>query len=250
VQYYLAVVSLVLGLVVGSFLNVVIYRLPRKESLVRPASHCPACGKPVRWHDNIPVAGWLVLRGACRDCGAPISARYPVVEGLTGLLFLGCFLRFGVEWRLLIGWAFVACMVAIAFIDYDHMIIPNKIVLPGTVIGLAASVAVSPHAWWKCVAASVGAAFFMFLLALIWAGGMGPGDIKMAAFMGAVLGASVIVGLLAAFLLGAMVGIGLLATHRKSRKDKIPFGPYLAVGSVIALFVGQLLLDSYVGLLR
>lgn len=249
-QYYLAVVSFVLGLVVGSFLNVVIYRLPRKESLARPASHCPACGHPVRWRDNIPVVGWLALRGTCRDCGVPISPRYPAVEGLTGLLFLGCSLRFGLDWRTLIGWAFVSCMVAIAFIDYDHMIIPNNIVLPGTVIGLAASVAVDPQNWWKYLVGSVGAAAFMFLLAMIWAGGMGPGDIKMAGFMGAVLGAAVIVGLLAAFLLGALVGVTLLATHKKSRKDKIPFGPYLAAGSVISLFAGQLLLDSYVGFLR
>jgi leader peptidase (prepilin peptidase)/N-methyltransferase len=135
-QYYLAVVSLALGLVVGSFLNVVIYRLPRRESLVRPGSHCPSCGNPVRWHDNVPVFGWLVLRGKCRDCRQHIPIRYPLVEALTGIAFLLCFLRFGVDWPLLVAWAFVAALVAIAFIDYDHMIIPDKIVLPGALLGL------------------------------------------------------------------------------------------------------------------
>jgi leader peptidase (prepilin peptidase) / N-methyltransferase len=247
-QYYLAVVSLILGLVVGSFLNVVIYRLPLRQSLVRPSSHCPSCGKPVRWHDNVPVFGWIVLRGRCRDCRLPISVRYPAIEALTGVLFLLCFVRFGVDWPILVGFGFVACMVAIAFIDYDHMIIPNKIVLPGTVIGLAASIAINPHDWWKYVAASAGSAFFLFLLAMIWAGGMGPGDIKLAAFMGAVLGTTVIVALFASFFLGAIAGVFLIATRKRTRKDKIPFGPYLAAGSVIALLVGQMLVHSYVGL--
>jgi leader peptidase (prepilin peptidase) / N-methyltransferase len=247
VQYYLAVVSLLLGLVVGSFLNVVIYRLPRHESLVRPPSHCPACSSLVRWHDNVPVFGWLMLRGKCRDCGQRISVRYPLVEGMTGVAFCLCFVRFGVQWPVLVAFAFVAAMIAIAFIDWDKMIIPNSIVLPGTVIGLAASIAISPGDWWKYLAASAGAAAFLFVLAMIWAGGMGPGDIKMAMFMGAVLGTAVIVGLFAAFLIGALAGVVLMATKKRTRKDKIPFGPYLAVGAILALFFGGPLLHSYVG---
>jgi leader peptidase (prepilin peptidase) / N-methyltransferase len=247
-EYYLAVVSLLLGLVVGSFLNVVIYRLPRKESLVRPASHCPSCGNPVRWHDNVPVLGWMMLRGKCRDCGQRISVRYPLVEAITGIAFLLCFLRFGVDWPLLVAWTFVAAAVAVAFIDYDHRIIPDKIVLPGLLIGLIASIAINPQDWWKYLAASAGAAVFMFVLAMIWANGMGPGDIKMAAFMGAVLGSGVIIALFTAFFVGAVAGVILMATHKRTRKDSIPFGPYLAIGAVLGVFVGQTLLHSYLGI--
>ena len=193
-------VSLLLGLVLGSFLNVVIYRLPRSESLVRPGSRCPRCGTPIRWYDNIPVLSWLLLRGRCRACDVRIPIRYPLVEAITGIAFALAFWRFGLDWPLLVAWAFIAAMVAVAFIDYDHMIIPNKIVLPGAVIGLMASVAIHPQRWWVYVAGSLGAAAFMFLLAMLWPGGMGPGDIKMALFMGAVLGAYVVVALFAAFL--------------------------------------------------
>jgi len=138
-------------------------------------------------------------------------------------------------------------MVAVAFIDYDHMIIPNKIVLPGAVMGLLASMALDPQRWWVYVAGSLGAAAFMFALALIWPGGMGPGDIKLALFMGAVLGAYVMVALFVAFLLGSLVGIFMLLVQKRSRKEKIPFGPYLAMGAILAALVGETLLNSYLG---
>jgi leader peptidase (prepilin peptidase) / N-methyltransferase len=245
VQYYLYAVALVLGLAVGSFLNVVIYRLPRHESLVRPGSHCPSCGAPIRFYDNVPIISWLLLRGRCRDCRSSISARYPLVEAITGVSFVLAFWRFGQDWRLLVAWAFIAAMVAVAFIDYDHMIIPNKIVLPGAVMGLVASMALDPQRWWVYIAGSLGAGTFMFALALIWPGGMGPGDIKMALFMGAVLGAYVMVALFAAFLLGSLVGVFMLVVQKRSRKEKIPFGPYLAMGAILAALVGETLLNSY-----
>lgn len=246
--YYLAAVSFLFGLVVGSFLNVVIYRLPRNESLVRPGSHCPKCGKPVRWYDNVPVLGWLLLRGRCRDCREPISIRYPLVEVATGLGFLLAFWRVGVDWPLLIAWAFIAVMICVALIDYDHMIIPDKIVLPAALIGLAASIAVDPQDWWKYLAGGLGAAAFMFVLVMVWPGGMGPGDVKMALLMGAVLGAAVMVALFLAFFLGAVAGVFLIATRRRTRKDAIPFGPYLALGGIVAILAGQGVLQSYVGL--
>ncbi len=246
-QYYLYAVALMLGLAVGSFLNVVIYRLPRHESLVRPGSHCPSCGTPIRAYDNIPIVSWLILRGKCRNCRSPISARYLLVEAITGASFVLAFWRFGLDWRLLVAWAFIAAMVAVAFIDYDHMIIPNKIVLPGAVMGLIASMALDPQRWWVYVAGSLGAAAFMFALALIWPGGMGPGDIKLALFMGAVLGAYVMVALFVAFLLGSLVGIFMLLVQKRSRKEKIPFGPYLAMGAILAALVGETLLNSYLG---
>ena len=244
-QYYFYAVSLLLGLVLGSFLNVVIYRLPRHESLVRPGSRCPSCETPIRFYDNIPVASWLVLRGRCRACGSRISPRYPLVEAITGAAFALAFWRFGLDWPLLVAWAFIAAMVAVAFIDYDHMIIPNKIVLPGAVVGLMASVAIHPQRWWVYVAGSLGAAAFLFLLAMVWPGGMGPGDIKMALFMGAVLGAYVMVALFAAFFFGAIVGVFLLLVQKRSLKEKIAFGPYLALGAVVATLVGETLLNSY-----
>jgi leader peptidase (prepilin peptidase)/N-methyltransferase len=247
VQYYLYAVALMLGLVVGSFLNVVIYRLPRHESLVRPGSHCPSCGTPIRAYDNIPIVSWLILRGKCRNCRSRISARYVLVEAITGASFVLAFWRFGLDWRLLVAWAFIAAMVAVAFIDYDHMIIPNKIVLPGAVMGLLASMALDPQRWWVYVAGSLGAAAFMFALALIWPGGMGPGDIKLALFMGAVLGAYVMVALFVAFFLGSLVGVFMLLVQKRSRKEKIPFGPYLAMGAILAALVGETLLNSYLG---
>lgn len=244
-QYYFYALSALLGLILGSFLNVVIYRIPRRESLVRPGSHCPSCGQPIHFYDNVPVFSWLVLRGKCRSCHISISVRYPLVELITGIAFVVAFWRFGPDWQLLVAWGFIAAMVAVAFIDFDHMIIPNKIVLPGALLGLMASIAIDPHRWWVYVAGSVGAATFMFILAMVWPGGMGPGDIKMALFMGAVLGAYVMVALFAAFFLGSIVGIFMLVVQKRSRKEKIPFGPYLASGAVLAILVGETLLKSY-----
>lgn len=246
--YYLAVVSLLLGLVVGSFLNVVIYRLPRGESLIRPGSHCPKCAHPVRWFDNVPVLSWLVLRGRCRDCGEPIAVRYPLVEAATGIGFVLAFWRIGLDWPLLVAWAFIAVMITVALIDHDHMIIPDKIVLPGALLGLGAAIAVDPQGWWTYLVGSLGAATFMFLLVMLWPGGMGPGDVKMALLMGAVLGASVTVALFLAFFVGAAAGVFLLATRRRTRKDQIPFGPYLGLGGIVAVLAGQSVLQSYIGL--
>ncbi|OFW57184.1 MAG: hypothetical protein A2133_08765 [Actinobacteria bacterium RBG_16_64_13] len=245
--YVLYVLSLLLGLVIGSFVNVVIYRLPRRESLVRPGSHCPNCDAPVRWFDNIPVASWLILRGKCRACRDRISVRYLLVESITAAAFVLAMWRFGFAWQLLVAWAFITAMVAIAFIDYDHMLIPNKIVLPGALLGLVASIAINPQRWWVYLAGSAGAAAFMFMLVMIWPGGMGPGDIKMALFMGAVLGAYVIVALFAAFLLGSVAGLYLMVVQKRSRKTRVPFGPYLALGAVLAVFVGESILRWYTG---
>lgn len=248
-QAFQYVYSVLFGLVLGSFLNVVIYRLPRSESLARPGSHCPSCGAGIHWYDNVPVASWLILRGRCRACGQTISPRYLVVEIMTGALFGLAAWRFGLEWRLLVAWAFIAAMIAVAFIDYDRMIIPNRIVLPGALIGLGASVALDPHGWWVYLVSSVGAATFIFALVMLWPGGMGPGDIKMSLFMGAVLGTSVIVGLFLAFLSGSVVGVYMMVVRKRSRKTKIPFGPFLALGAVLAMFCGQAIIDSYMSVI-
>jgi leader peptidase (prepilin peptidase)/N-methyltransferase len=239
------VFSVLFGLVLGSFLNVVIYRVPRHESLVRPGSHCPGCGTAIHWYDNIPVVSWLALRGHCRSCGTSISIRYLVVEALTGIAFGLAMWKFGLHWRVLVAWAFIAAMIAVAFIDYDHMIIPNKIVLPGALIGLAASVALDPHDWWVYLVSAAGAAVFIFVLIMVWPGGMGPGDMKMALFMGAVLGPGVIVGMFAGFFFGSVVGIYLIVVKKRSRKTRVPFGPFLALGSIVAIFFGGTIIDAY-----
>lgn len=246
---YTGVIVTLAGLVVGSFLNVVIYRLPRGESLAWPGSHCPSCGHAVRWYDNIPVLSFALLGGRCRDCRAHISARYPLVEGLTGCLFLAAFLIHGAEWRTLQLLVFLAISVTVAFIDIDRRIIPDKIVLPGAVLGLASSVFLSPERWWTFVAAGLGAAGFLFVLGLLWPGGMGFGDVKFALFMGFVLGAGVIVALFAAFLVGGVAGLVLLAAGLKKRTDKVPFGPYLSLGALAAALAGSSILDWYLSLL-
>jgi leader peptidase (prepilin peptidase)/N-methyltransferase len=149
------------------------------------------------------------------------------------------------HWRVLVAWAFIAAMIAVAFIDYDHMIIPNKIVLPGALIGLAASVALDPHDWWVYLVSAAGAAVFIFVLIMVWPGGMGPGDMKMALFMGAVLGPGVIVGMFAGFFFGSVVGIYLIVVKKRSRKTRVPFGPFLALGSIVAIFFGGTIIDAY-----
>jgi prepilin signal peptidase PulO-like enzyme (type II secretory pathway) len=172
-----------------------------------------------------------------------------VVMAITSVAFLLAFLRFGLAWRLPLAWFFIAVMIVVAFIDWELMIIPNKIVLPAAIIGLAATIALDPGRWWVYLVSAIGAALFLFILALIWPGGMGAGDIKLALFMGAVLGTLVVAAMFLAFLFGAVVGLILIASKLKTRKDHIPFGPYLALGSVIALLYGEWMLGAYLDIL-
>lgn len=239
--------SFLLGLVIGSFLNVVIYRVPLRRSLSHPGSHCPHCGHPIRWYDNIPVVSWVILRGRCRDCADPIGPRYPLVEALTGVLFALAAMIAGWDLRVLLLWGFFAVLVAVTFIDIDHMLILNRVVLPAAALGLAASVALTPSRWWEYLVAGSGAALFLFVVALLWPGGMGLGDVKLALLLGFVLGVEVIVAMFAAFLVGGLVGIGLLVVGKRSRKDRIPFGPFLALGGIIGSLVGEQVLTWYMG---
>jgi len=237
----------VLGLLVGSFLNVVIYRLPRGESLVRPASRCPSCGTPVRPYDNVPVISWLLLRGRCRSCGVAISARYPLVEALTGAVFVGVALTRGVEDDLAVWLPFAAMLIAVAGIDLDHRIIPNKILLPAAIWGLAATIAFRPDNVDDALIAG-GIAFAALLLAaLAYPAGMGMGDVKLAGVMGIYLGSSVAPAMLVAFLSGSIVGLLIIAREgRDARKKAVPFGPFLALGGLVGIFCGPELVDVYV----
>lgn len=240
------------GLVIGSFLNVVIYRLPRGQSLVKPRSRCTSCGEEIRWYDNVPVLSWIALRAKCRACGEGISVRYPMVEALTGGSFALAAWRFGVEWELLLAWFVVAVLISLALIDLDHMIIPHAITLPGIVIGMGAAIALHPSDWWVFLASGAGAALFCFVLAVAWpGGGMGGGDVTMAMFLGGVLGfPAVLVAFFLAFLLGSVVGVYIIIILKKSRKTKVPFGPFLSVGGFVALFFGEAIANGYLDLFR
>ena len=236
-----------LGLLVGSFLNVVIHRLPRGESLVRPASRCPSCGAAIKPYDNVPVLSWLLLRGRCRNCGVAIGVRYPIVEALTAAVFVGAALARGVDDDLALWLPFAAMLIAVAGIDLDHRIIPNKILLPAAIWGLAATIAFRPDNVDDSLIAG-GVAFGALLLAAVaYPAGMGMGDVKLAGVMGIYLGSGVAPAMLVAFLAGSVVGLAIIAREgRDARKKGVPFGPFLALGGLVGIFAGPELVDVYV----
>lgn len=238
----------VLGAALGSFINVVIYRLPRGESLVAPGSRCPRCGAPIRPADNIPLLSFLLLRGRCRACRAAIGWRYPLVEAVAGALLALVWWRFAPAglWPITAAALFSLSLLAVFFIDLDHRIVPNAITYPGVAAGLA--LALLQQRFAPSLAAALGAGAFFFVIAVASRGGMGGGDIKLAAMMGAFLGwPATLVAVLSAFVLGAAAGLALIAAGRRSRKDAIPFGPALAVGGMVALLAGDVLLRWWWG---
>jgi leader peptidase (prepilin peptidase)/N-methyltransferase len=235
-----------LGLLIGSFLNVVAYRLPRGESLVKPRSRCTSCGEEVRPYDNVPVLSWLVLRGRCRHCDAKISARYPAVELVTALVFAAVAVVNGLNAELVLTLPFAAMLIAVASIDLEHRIVPNKILLPLAVWAIGAGAFVHLDQLPEMLIAGAGAFTALLLAALAYPGGMGMGDVKLAGVMGLYLGASVIPALLAAFLLGSIVGIAIVARHgAAARKKGVPFAPFMALGGLIGLLAGPELIDLY-----
>ena len=241
----LAFVALV-GAVVGSFLNVVIHRVPRGESLVRPGSRCPRCDTPLSPRDNVPLLSWLLLGGRCRSCHTPISPRYPFVELFTAAAFVGVALARGVDEGLLLELPFVAVLIAVAGIDAEHRIVPNRIVVPAAVFAVAAAGAVEPGHLPELVIAGAGAFTALLLAALAYPAGMGMGDVKLAGVMGLYLGVSVLPALLAAFLVGSIVGIAIVAREGvRARKSGVPFAPFLALGGLVGLLAGSQLLDLY-----
>jgi len=236
----------VVGAVVGSFLNVVIHRLPRGESLVHPRSRCPACGRQIAGYDNVPIVSWLALRGRCRHCGEPISPRYPVVELLTALAFAAVVLVRSFDDDLILELPFVAGLIALAGIDLDHKLLPNKIVYPLAAYGLIAMLLVERDDLLEHVIAGTGAFAFLLVAVIAYPRGMGMGDVKLAGVMGLYLGASVIPALLVAFLSGSLAGIVILAREgAAARKKAIPFGVFLALGGIIGVLAGPELIDLY-----
>jgi leader peptidase (prepilin peptidase)/N-methyltransferase len=241
-----AALALAPGLALGSFLNVVATRLPRRQSLVRPSSACRSCGSPIAWWDNVPLLAYALLRGRCRSCREPIGVLYPAVELTTALLVAGCVLAFGLSLRALTAAVFCAALVVVSATDLEHRIIPNRVVGPASALVLLLQTLDRPSLEWPV--AAFGASAFLLAAALAYPGGMGMGDVKLAFLMGATLGRNVAAAMMIGMVAALLPSIVLFARHGASaRKMGIPFGPFLAVGSVVALFAGSWLLHAYLG---
>ncbi len=248
----LAIVCAVFGLAIGSFLNVVVWRVPRGESVVRPPSACPGCHKAIRTRDNVPVLGWLLLRGRCRDCGEPISVRYPLVEAGTGALFAMMAVRFGLDAALPAFLYLAAVGLALALIDLDTKRLPDVLTLPaypvgGVLLVVAALVDHEPQRLLQVL--SGGAALFALYYVLWFFGGMGYGDVKLAGVLGGYLGylglAQWIVGTFGGFFIGGIISLILLATGKAGRKTRVPHGPFMLAGTLVGIVAGGLLADAY-----
>ena len=241
---------LLLGLAVGSFLNVCIWRLPREESIIRPGSHCPVCSTALGARDLVPVLSWIFLRGKCRFCGAKISPRYPAVELLTGVLFVWCFLRFGLSPQLVSALVFSAFMVAITFIDLDHQIILDGMLALLAVCGLGLQLWTGAVGFVSMLIGVLVGGGLLLVIAVVSGGGMGGGDVKFAAALGFWLGwPGILLGLFLGFVLGGVISLLLIATGLRGRKDFIPFGPFIAIGAWIVLLYEKKILDWYFGFL-
>ncbi len=240
------IVAGLFGAVIGSFLNVVAHRVPLGESLVSPPSRCPECEAPVKPYDNVPVVSWLLLRGRCRNCGTRISPRYPLVELATALVFAAVVAVRGFDNDLVLELPFVAALIALAAIDFDHKLLPNKIVYPLAVYGVIATLLVDRDDLVENLIAGAGAFAFLLLAVIAYPRGMGMGDVKLAGAMGLYLGLSVIPALLTAFLTGSVVGVVIIAREGAAgRKKAVPFGVFLALGGIVGVLAGPELIDLY-----
>jgi leader peptidase (prepilin peptidase)/N-methyltransferase len=235
------------GAMSGSFLSVVAHRVPRGESIVAPRSRCSSCGTTIAAHDNIPIFSWLLLRGRCRSCGARIPARYPLVEVATGLAFAATALVLHDEpAALALGLALVATLAAVTLTDLELRLIPNRILLVSAIGGVALAAALDPGSLPERAIAAVAAGGLLFAVALAYPKGMGLGDVKLAAVMGLYLGRCVAPALLTAFLVGSVVGLAMIAREGSAaRKMAIPFGPFLAIGGLVGLLAGELIVNWY-----
>jgi leader peptidase (prepilin peptidase) / N-methyltransferase len=235
------------GLLVGSFLNVVVYRLPRDESLMHPRSRCPSCETQLRAVDNIPVVSWLALRGRCHHCKAPISARYPLVELSTAVLYAAVVATQDDAARIVLGLLLVTALVPITLIDIDLRIIPNRITGPAAVAALVAVAVLDTDFLVEAIVAGIAGGGFFLIAALLYPRGMGMGDVKLAGVLGLYLGRAVAPAILIALVSGVLVGAAIIVRKGavEGRKTAVPFGPFLALGGMIAFFVGNELVDAY-----
>jgi leader peptidase (prepilin peptidase)/N-methyltransferase len=243
----LAVLAFAPGLAIGSFLNVIASRLPLRRSIVRPRSACMSCGTPILARDNIPLLSFVLLRGRCRACGVRISWRYPAVEALTAVLVAGAAWKFGLTWSFAIAALLCAALVTVSATDLDRRIIPNRVVLPAAAVLLVANTLMHPSVEW--LAAGLGAAAGLLLATIVYPGGMGMGDVKLALLLGVALGRMVAVALFVGMLAAMVPAVVLLLRHGSAaRKMAIPFGPFLALGGVVGLLAGHSVLHWYLGL--
>jgi leader peptidase (prepilin peptidase) / N-methyltransferase len=249
-----SVFAFLIGSLIGSFLNVCIYRIPRGLSIIRPSSRCPSCNNAIRPYDNVPIMSFLILRGRCRDCGDRIPFRYPAVETMNALFYVTVIWRFGIGWHVPFLFLFCSAMIVITFIDLDYQIIPDAITLPGIPIGLIAGTFLLPDPFVRAgslgftnaLIGLISGGGLFYAIAVLSRGGMGGGDIKMMAMVGTFMGwKSILLTTFAGSLLGSIVGIFLVVFRGRGRKTKIPFGPFLAFGALITLFFGQELLNVY-----
>src|SRR3954464_14830380 len=241
------IAAAVAGLLIGSFLNVVAWRLPRGESLSHPRSRCPGCGTQIAAYDNIPVVSWLLLRGRCRHCGTPISPRYPLVEATTAVLFALVVVAKDDAVEIALGLLLVTALVPITLIDLDLRLIPNRITLPAAVAALIAGVVLDVSFVPEQLIAGAAAGGFFLLAALAYPRGMGMGDVKLAGMLGLYLGRAVAPAIFAGLIAGVVVGAVIVARKgaREGRKTAVPFGPFLALGGLFGLFFGDAVMDAY-----
>ena len=246
-----SVFTFVFGAVVGSFLNVCICRMPKNESVVFPPSHCTKCDYQIRWYDNIPIASYLFLRGRCRRCGERISMQYPLVEFINGALSLALFMRFGLGFVFAVLFLFCCAMVVITFIDLEHQIIPDAITLPGIIVGFVVSFFIPQIGWINSLIGIVAGGGSLLLIAYLYQvfakkDGMGGGDIKLLAMMGAFFGwQAVLFIIFAASMVGSVIGIGVMLAQKKDSTLAIPFGPFLASAAVLYIFCGSRIIGWY-----
>ena len=228
------------GAAIGSFSNVCVYRLPKKLSIISPSSQCPNCGKSISPFDNIPIISFLILRGRCRYCQSPISWRYPIVELITGLIFLSLYLNFRISPQLFIYALLCTSLIIIAFIDLEYKIIPDIITLPGILIGLTLSLTMPHITFSNSIKGFLLGGVLFYIIAILSRGGMGGGDIKLIAMVGSFLGwKNVLLTIFLGSLFGSIVGIVLIILKKKNRKDMVPFGPFLSLGAIVSIFFGR-----------
>lgn len=246
-MFPIASLAFIGGMITGSFVGVVAHRVPRGESIVGPRSMCPSCGSQIAGYDNVPVVSWLLLRGRCRSCHARIPARYPLIELAVGAAFAATAVALSDDpAKLALGLVFVAVLAAITLTDLERRVIPNAILLAGSVLGVAIVAATDPGSLPERAAAAAGAGAFLLLFALVYPRGMGMGDVKLAAVMGIFLGVSVIPALFVGIALGAATGLWLMLRYGpEARKHAVPFGPFLAIGGLTGLLVGSQMIDAY-----
>ena len=245
----IVVVIGLLRLVVGSFLNVVIHRVPLRQSIVWPASHCPRRGAAIRSTDNVPLLSYVLLRGRCRHCGARISGRYPAVEALTGILFAAAAYEFGLGYALLSALVLISVLIALAGTDLEHRLLPNAIVGPAALVGFALSVLASPQRWWLYLLSAGVVAGGLSLLAMIYPGGMGMGDVKMGGMLGAFLGPYAALAVFLGGLCRALTDGVLVAAGKMRRRSALPFGVFMALGGLASLFFGPEIWRFYLDLI-